>query len=416
MKLVLRNASIVCPDSSHHGKQCDILIENGMLARIAPEIATDAPEVKHTNLHVSGGWIDTSVSFGEPGFEERGTLANGLEAAAAGGFTAVCVQPDTLPVRDSQAMVAMARAAGSDKPTQIFPIAALTRKMEGQDLAELFDMHQAGAVAFGDYNRNIDNSNLMKIALQYSQQFGGTVIAYSSDRNITGKGIAHEGEVATRLGLKGIPPLAEELMIARNLFLLEYTGGRLHIPTISTAKSAQLIAEAKRKGLHVTCSVAVNNLVLTDESLTNFDTRFKLNPPLRDEATREALIQAVQDGTIDVITSDHRPMDIERKRVEFDMAEDGSVGLESAFGALQTVLPLTTVIEKLTAGYRVFNHQIPKIEEGMPANLTLFDPTEVYTFTEANLVSACRNAALINREMKGRVLGTIRNYYHHFTF
>ena len=208
-------------------------------------------------------------------------------------------------------------------------------------------MKNAGAIAFGDYNKNTDNPNLLKIALQYTQDFDGLVIAFCQDTAISGNGVANEGIVSTRLGLKGIPDLAEELQVARNLFLLEYAGGKLHLPTISTAKSVALIQEAKTKGLQVTCSTSVHHLIHTDEALAGFDTRFKVSPPLRTAVNRDALVQGILHGTIDLITSDHNPIDIEHKKMEFDLAKNGTIGLESAFGALGSVLPLETIIENI---------------------------------------------------------------------
>jgi dihydroorotase len=207
------------------------------------------------------------------------------------------------------------------------------------------------------------------------------------------------------LGLKGIPALAEELLVARNLFLLEYTGGKLHIPTISTEKSVTLIREAKAKGLQVTCSVAVHHLVMTDEKLDGFDTRYKVTPPLRTETDRKALLQGVLDGTIDMITSDHNPIDIEHKKMEFDLAKNGTIGLESAFGALLTVLPLETVVEKLIAGKAIFNIQNQKIEEGVPANLTFFNPEGDWVFEKNHIQSKSKNSAFLGMPMKGNVFG-----------
>jgi dihydroorotase len=268
-------------------------------------------------------------------------------------------------------------------------------------------MKKAGAVAFGDYNKSLDNANLLKIALQYVQDFDGLVIAFAQDDKIKGNGVANEGIVSTRLGLKGIPNLAEELQIARNLFLLEYTGGKLHIPTISTAKSVQLIKEAKAKGLNVSCSVAVHHLVLTDEKLEGFDTRYKVSPPLRTETDRQALLEGVLNGTIDMITTDHNPIDIEHKKMEFDTAKNGTIGLESAFGALMSVLPTETIIEKLTAGKSTFGIETPIIDEGSKANITLFNPEDNSVFTNASILSKSKNSAFLGVEMKGKVYGIL---------
>ena len=241
------------------------------------------------------------------------------------------------------------------------------------------------------------------------QDFDGLVIAFSQDEKIKGNGVAHEGIVSTRLGLKGIPSLAEELVIARNLFLLEYTGGKLHIPTISTAKSVELIKDAKAKGLHVSCSVAVHHLVLTDEKLREFDTRLKVSPPLRDEKTRKALVKGVLDGTIDMITSDHNPIDIEHKKMEFDLAKNGTIGLESAFGALLNVLPLDVIISNLTNGKATFGIENSAIKEGAAADLTFFNPNLEWTFGKENILSKSKNSAFLGEKMIGKVYGIYNN-------
>ncbi|MFN7099986.1 MAG: dihydroorotase, partial [Flavobacterium sp.] len=291
--------------------------------------------------------------------------------------------------------------------TELYPIGALSKASEGTDMAEMFDMKNAGAIAFGDYNKSIANANLLKIALQYVQDFDGLVIAFCQDNTLKGHGVVHEGIVSTRLGLKGIPSLAEELQVARNLFLLEYTGGKLHIPTISTQKSVELIKEAKAKGLQVTCSVAVHNLVLTDEKLDDFDTRFKVLPPLRSETDRQALLEGIHDGTIDMITSDHNPIDIEHKKMEFDGAKYGTIGLESAFASLLTALPLELVIEKLTAGKATFGINSHSITEGATASLSLFNPDENAVFQKENILSKSKNSAFLGSSIKGKAYGIV---------
>ena len=360
---------------------------------------------KLDNLHVSQGWFDSSVSLGEPGFEERETIANGLDVAARSGFTAIALQPNSYPIMDNQSQINFVKSKANGYATQLFPIGALTKGSDGKDMTELFDMKNAGAVAFGDYNKSLDNANLLKIALQYVQDFDGLVIAFAEDSNIKGSGVANEGIVSTRLGLKGIPNLAEELQIARNFFLLEYTGGKLHIPTISTAKSVQLIKDAKAKGLNVTCSVAVHHLALTDSTLEGFDTRYKVSPPLRTEIDRKALLAGILDNTIDMITSDHNPIDIEHKKMEFDLAKNGTIGLESAFGASLTVLPLEKVIEKLTAGKATFGIESQTIAEGSKANITLFNPNGKSKFTKENILSKSKNSAFLGIEIKGKSYG-----------
>jgi dihydroorotase len=409
MKFILREAKIIDPNSPFHNKTVDILVEDGFIKKIATSLNNPdkTEEIRLHNLHISQGWFDSSVSFGEPGYEERETIANGLNVAAKSGFTAIALQPNSFPIIDNQSQVNFVQNKANGSATELFAIGALTKGSEGKDMAELFDMTKCGAVAFGDYNKSQENANLLKIALQYVQDFDGLLIAFPQDEKIKGQGVINEGIVSTRLGLKGISNLAEELQIARNLSLLEYTGGKLHIPTISTAKSVQLIKEAKAKGLQVSCSAAVHHLVLNDEKLEGFDTRFKVSPPLRTEEDRKALLAGILENTIDMITSDHNPMDIEHKKMEFDMAKDGTIGLESAYGVLMTVLPLVKVIEKLTSGKVVFGIKNHRITEGARANLSLFTPQGKAVFSKADILSKSKNSIFLGTETKGKVYGIV---------
>ncbi|MBA4133320.1 MAG: dihydroorotase [Flavobacterium sp.] len=411
MNLVIRKAKIIDPKSPFHNQTVDVKITNGVIDAIGNSVSNDAnyQEFQQEGLHLSQGWFDTSVSLGEPGFEDRETIANGLIVAAKSGFTGIALQPNSHPIIDNQSQVHFVKQKAADAATNLYPIGALTKNSEGKDLAELYDMKNAGAVAFGDYGKSLSNANLLKIGLQYVQDFDGLVIAFAQDETIKGNGVVNEGVVSTRLGLKGIPNLAEELIIARNLFLLEYTGGKLHIPTVSTAKSLALIKEAKAKGLAVTCSVAVHHLVLTDEKLDGFDTRYKVSPPLRTEADRQALLTGVIDNTIDCITSDHNPMDIEHKKMEFDLAKNGTIGLESAFGALLTVLPLEKVIEKLTSGDIVLNIEKQVVDINSKANLSLFEIGSNWIFSKEAILSKSKNSAFLGQPMQGKALGIYNN-------
>ena len=268
-------------------------------------------------------------------------------------------------------------------------------------------MKNGGAVAFGDYKKTINNSNLLKIALQYTQPFGGIVISFPNDTKIMGKGVVNEHIEATRLGLKGIPALAEELIVARDLAVLEYAGGKLHIPTISTAKSVALIREAKAKGLDVSCSVAIHNLHFTDEVLENFNTNYKVLPPLRDTANVQALREALNEGVIDFVTSDHNPLDIELKFKEFDWAAFGTIGLENAFGILTQYTSIEQAIQLLTSARKRFGIPSTPIIEGTSADMTLFTPEGSSVFTINDILSASKNSAFIGETMKGKVIGVI---------
>lgn len=406
MNIILKAAKVIDPKSQFHNQIVDIHIEQGVITQIANNI-TEANSTPYylENLHVSRGWMDSSVNLGEPGYEERETIVNGLNVAAKSGFSQIALQPNTQPIIDSQSFISFTKQKAYESATELYPIGSLTKKSEGLDLAELFDMSNAGAIAFGDYNQSIKNPNVLKVGLQYVQDFDGLVIAYSENKDIKGNGVAHEGIMSTRLGLKGIPALAEEIEIARNLYLLEYTGGKLHIPTISTAKSVELIRQAKQKKLNITCSVSVHQLVLNDEVLSDFDTRFRVSPPLRDDSHRKALIEGIKDGTIDCITTDHNPLDIEHKKLEFDNATSGTIGLESAFGALLTVLPLEVIIDKLTSAKNIFKVKNTTIEVGEKADLSLFNPEGSYIFTKEHILSKSKNSAFLNLELKGHVYG-----------
>lgn len=408
MNILIRSARIIDDKSKHHGQIKDILIEKGVIKSIAKKI--DLPkgfkEVKLKNLHVSNGWFDSSVSFGEPGYEERETIENGLNTAAMSGFTKVAVNPNTNPVIDNKSQVKFLVQKAANSPVRLFPIGNLTQGGKGIEMAEMFDMQTSGAIAFSDYGRAISNANLLKIALLYAQNFDGLVMSFPQDNSIGTHGFVNESEETTRLGLNSVPNLSEELQIARDLYLLEYTGGKLHIPTISTAGAVKLIREAKRKGLDVSSSVAAHHLFLTDREIASFDTNYKVNPPLRTEKDVKALIKGVADGTIDMIVSDHNPIDIENKKVEFENGLYGTTGLESLFGSVSTVLPIEVVIKCLTENpLNRFGIQGSHIEEGELADLTLFDPGLEYVFTEDNILSKSKNSAFLGKSLKGKAYG-----------
>ncbi len=410
MNVLLKAVKIVDPDNPElHLKKRDIHIKDGFIENISSKIDRSGKirVVELPNLHVSRGWFDSSVSFGEPGFEERETIANGLHTAAASGFTDLVLNPNMFPLPDSSSDIVYLKNAGKKQATALYPLGTLTMKSEGRDLAELFDMHKAGAVGFYDFKKPVTNSNLLKIALLYAQNFNGLVLSFPLDPQIAANGIVNEGEVSVRLGLKGIPALAEELQIARDLHILEYTGGRLHIPTISTARTVKLVSEARKKGLDVSCSVALHNLFATDERLEEFDCNYKTMPPLRTKTDNKALVKGLKEGVIDFITTDHSPMDIEEKRIEFDNAAYGTLGLESALGVLLRLFDLDTAIRLLTRGRERFGIPSAELAKGAVANLSLFNPEPSYTFGEEHILSTSANSMFIGSELKGIAYGCI---------
>ena len=411
MTTLLKSATIIDTSSPYHHQQKDILITNGIITKIEDSIEDNNYQVVTLdNLHVSCGWFDSSVSFGEPGYEERENIKNGLNVAAKSGFTAVAVNANSNPVIDNKAAVEYLIHKANGFATSLYPIAALTQNSEGIDIAELYDMQQSGAIAFADYNKPIAKDNLMKIALLYAQNFDGLIFSFPKNNSIAGEGIANEGINSTRLGLKGSPALAEHIQIARDLYLLEYTGGKLHIPTISTTKSVELIKEAKKKGLQVTCSVSVHHLTLSDDELHGFDSNFKVNPPLRTKTDLKSLIKGIKSGVIDIITSDHNPIDIEHKKLEFSEAKDGTIGLESAFGAINSVLDLDDFIENITSKPKaIFGIENLSIQENNKAEITLFNPEQNYTFTKEDILSTSKNSAFLDKKLKGKAYGIYAN-------
>jgi dihydroorotase len=411
MNVLIKSATIVDTQSDFHNQTLDILIEKGTISQIDKNLKNpkNYKEISFDNLHISQGWFDSSVSFGEPGYEERETIENGLKTAALSGFTSVAVNSNTNPVVDSYADISFLKSKSKGNAVTLYPIGALTKESKGEDLAELFDMTNAGAIAFYDYQKPISNPNLMKVALQYASNFGGLVFSFPQESKISGLGVMNENVTSTSLGLKGNPTLAEELQIVRDLFLLDYTGGKIHIPTISTAKSVDLIRDAKKQKFDVSCSVAVHNLALTDNELISFNTNFKVAPPLRTQADCDALIQGLKDGTIDMVTSDHNPMDIEHKKVEFDHAKYGTIGLESVFGALNTLFTIKKTVDLLTKGKERFSLESNSISIGNKADLSLFNPNGDYTFTKEHIESSSKNAIFEGHLLKGKVYGIIAN-------
>ncbi|MGJ8684382.1 MAG: dihydroorotase [Nonlabens sp.] len=408
--ILLKNVTIVDAGSKLHLKKRDLLIKNGKIAQIATNIKNDeARLIEKEDLHVSIGWFDSSVSFGEPGFEERQTFKNGLETAARSGFTTIMLNPNNQPNPQDESGINYLKGKTASEAVTVLPVGNFTLQQDGEHLAELYDMQQAGAVSFYDFKKSITNTNLLKVGLQYVKSFGGIIQSYPQDNHLAGKGMVNEDETTIHLGIKTTPAIAEEVQIARDIQVAAYTGARLHIPTITTAASVQLIKDAKKKYSNITCSVSTNHLFLNTTALEDFNTHFKIQPPLRDEKQNNALLSALKSGVIDTVTSDHIPLNIEHKAVEFDQSSYGSLGLESAYGVVQSVLETEKAIEVLTSGYAVFGLEKPQIKEDEMANLSLFIPTEKYTFEKENIFSSSKNSAHLGKKLKGKAYGIINN-------
>ena len=410
MSIILKSAKVINAESKYNGTKQDILISEGKIVKIAKSIEIDSAQViKIENLHVSVGWLDSSVSFGEPGYEERETIEHGALVASKSGFTDIILNPNTDPVLDKQTDISFVKLKSKNATCSIHPLGALSISSKSVDMAELFDMKNAGAVGFYDFKKPIKNSNLLKTSLLYSQSFDSLIMSFPFDESIAKNGIINEGIISLNYGIKGIPNFSEEVQINRDLQILEYTGGRLHIPTISTKKSVELIKNAKSKGLKVTCSVAIHNLIFNETKLKDFDTRFKVLPPLRSEEDRLALIEGVDKGIIDLVTSDHTPIDIENKKTDIDNSKFGTIGLESFFGSLLTIFSLEKTIEILTKGKDIFMIEETTLNEGSLAKLSLFTVSNEYEFSKENILSKSKNSAFLGLKMIGKPLGIINS-------
>ncbi|MDB9712548.1 dihydroorotase [Flavobacteriaceae bacterium] len=407
MNVLLKSVTILDKSSDFHNDIVDILIENGLITNIDFNINNpkNYKEINLINVHVSRGWFDSSVSFGEPGYEDRETISNGMKVASHAGFTSVALQPNTSPILSSRSQIEYIKNKSINNLVEIYPIGALTKS--NLELAEMFDMKNGGAICFGDYKKPISNPNTLKLALLYSASFKGIVLSYPEDRILSNNGVVNENITSTSIGLKGSPSLSEHVQIMRDLSILEYTDGYLHIPTISTSKSVELIRNAKAKNLKVSCSVAIHNLFFSDNNLLDFNTNFKVLPPLRTKEDIKSLIEGVKDGTIDMVTSDHNPLNIELKKTEFDNAEYGTIGLESFFGALNKLFSTKMAVKILTQGKSVFDIPENKIEIGEIANLTLFNPDKEYTFSTNSILSKSKNSIFKGSKLRGIVYGTI---------
>lgn len=411
--LLLKSARIIDPQSPHHLKVYDILVRKGKIAKIAKGItARKVQVVEHKGLHVSPGWVDLKANFRDPGFEYKEDIESGTAAAAKGGFTRVLVMPSTDPPVDGRGGVEYLKKRSAGAVVTLLPSGTLSRRMEGEQLAELYDMHQTGAVAFTDDKAPVRNSKLMLTALLYAKNFGSRVFSFAHDAHIAANGAVHEGETSTALGLPGIPALAEKLHLERDLSLVEYADGTCHFSTISTLDAVASLKKAKKQGLAVTCDVAAHHLLLSDEELHDFDSAYKLMPPLRDKTHIKALIKGLMDGTIDAICSDHCPEDLEHKDQEFGAAANGAIGLQTAFAVANTALSdhmeLSDIMAKFTSGPReVLGLEQTSIQEGANAELTLFDPKAKWTLEKKDIVSKSKNSPFIGRELTGMVIGIV---------
>ena len=412
--LVLKNGTIIDP---HHKKTIhgDVWIKDGTIAGVGKFKDPKSSEtVDCSGKVITHGFCDLHVHFREPGREDKETLQTGSLAAMAGGFTRVCVMPNTNPPLDSPESINFIREKAENCPIHIHPIGAVTKSQDGNDLTEMGLMHQEGAVAFSDDGLPIQDGAMMRIALEYATLVDVPIINHAEDVCLRAEGVMHEGRISTHLGLPGNPDLAESAMVHRDLELAEFTGARLHVPHVSSAKAVHHIREMKQKNKNVTAEVTPHHLFFNDDALTSFNTHLKVAPPIRTEEDRRALIQAVKEGTIDCIATDHAPHTIEDKETTFDLASFGMIGLESCFGAVHKVLmdqeglQLEEVIALLTAKPRAIMGFDPDLFTlGRAAEINVIDADKEWTFERKHVRSRSINSPFYGEPLKGKVELTI---------
>lgn len=417
LDLAIVGGRVIDPES-RFDKIADVFVQDGLVKKISPgktKAKIKAKEIIDAKGKiVVPGLIDMHAHLREPGREDEETIYTGSCAAVAGGFTSVCCMPNTEPPIDNQETVKFVYAKAKEAKCKIFCVGAVTKGQKGEELTEIYDLVQAGVVAISDDGKPVSNSQLMRNALEYCKMFDLLVISHCEDTNLSSGGVMHEGFVSTTLGMSGTPSIAEEIMVARDLKLAEFTGGKIHIAHVSTQGSVDLIREAKKRGLEVTCEATPHHFTLTDEALKSFDTNTKVNPPLRTKKDVEAIKKGLKDGTIDSIATDHAPHSVEEKEVEFDFAPFGMVGLETALGLVVTelinkkVLSWPQAIAKLTTNpSKILNLKGGRIKRDFPADLTIIDPKASWIVDPAKFQSKSKNSPFGGKRLWGKVCYTI---------
>jgi dihydroorotase len=413
MKILIQSAKIIAKGSPHHLKRRNVLISGGRILEISDKNYQADKVIDAEGMILSAGWVDVGSFCGDPGLEYKEDLNSIGKAAAAGGFSELVLLPNTQPTVQSKNEISYITQSNTTRLVQLHTMAAVTKNCRGEELTEMIDLHEAGAVAFTDGLKSIWHTDLFLKALQYIQKFDGLLIDHAEDHWLSLFGQMHEGVNSTSLGLKGIPRIAEEVAIRKNIELLEYAGGRLHFARISTARSVEIIKAAKKKGLNVTCDVAAYQSLLEDSLLADFDTNYKLSPPVREKSDNEAIIKGLREGTIDILTTGHLPQDEESKSLEFDQADVGIINLQTFASQLATLsksVDIDVLIEAVaTAPRTLLKLEIPKIEVDEKANLTLFDPACEWVFDEKNNLSKSKNSPWLGKQLKGKVVAIFNN-------
>jgi len=409
-QVILKNAKIYDPFAEKY-LTGEILIKNGKIVQVGKvKLSGKVKEIDCKGFLVTHGFCDPHVHFREPGREDKETLESGAMAAMAGGFTHVCVMPNTQPPLDTPESVRFIIEKSKDLPVQISPIGAVSKGLKGKEITEMGGMVAEGAVAFSDDGEPIQDSQVLRIALEYASMFKVPIINHAEEISLRNEGLINEGRVSTRLGLSGNPDIAESTMVNRDLNIAIMVGSKLHVPHVSTAKSLDLINEFKKLSLSVSAEVTPHHLYFNDEALTSFNTNLKVAPPIRTENNRHKLIEGFEKGIIDCIATDHAPHTIEDKECTFDMAPFGMIGLESCFGAVNKVLvkeanvSLETLIKSMTVNPRkIMGFETDLLSAGSPAELTVIDPDEEWAFTLGSIYSKSKNSPFIGEKLVGKV-------------
>ena len=413
MKTLIQSATIIDKGSIFHTKKKNVLINNGRITEIGDKNYTADKIIDAEGMYLSIGWFDLGAYVGDPGLEHKEDLSSLAKAAAAGGFTHVAVLPNTYPTVQTKNEVSYITQGNDTRLVQIHVLASVTKGNKGEELTEMIDLHEAGAVGFTDGLKSVWHTDIFLKSLQYLQKFDGLLIDHPEDNWLNMFGQMHEGVNSTMLGLKGMPRIAEEVAVSKNLELLNYAGGRLHFARVSTAKTVELIKAAKKKGLNVSCDVTGYQALLDDSLLMDFDTNYKVNPPLREKSDNEALIKALKDGTIDVLVTGHVPQDDESKFLEFDLADFGMINMQtfaSQLTALSKWVEMEDLLEKITTAPRnLLKLEIPKIEVDEKACLTLFDPNADWTFDKDTNYSKAKNSPWLGTILKGKAIAVFNN-------
>ncbi|MHB1922281.1 MAG: dihydroorotase [Chitinophagaceae bacterium] len=418
MQLLIKKVRIISPQSTYHGKIKDIYIKDGKIKDIQDRLEPqEVPVLAEENLHISIGWMDPFADFCDPGFEYREDLMTGCLSAAAGGYTEIMLVPNTHPAIQSKSQIEYILNKNKGNLVDIHPIGAISKNLEGISLAEMYEMASSGAVAFSDGLKPLQTSGLLLKALQYVKTFKGIIIQVPDDCSISKYGLMNEGIHSTRFGMPGKPSIAEEIMISRDIELTKYADSRIHFTGVSTQKGLELITQAKKEGVQVTCSVTPYHISLSDEALEDYNANLKVNPPLRSKEDVAALLEGISNGWVDCFASHHIPQNRDAKLVEFEYAKDGMIGLETAFGIINKSMQgtnLEKIISMLTTQPReIFNIPIPKIELNEDANLTIFNPDLEWAWTEKDNQSKSCNSPFFHKILKGKVLGIIHNNKHY---